>query len=79
MKVLTATLPVYNAMPYLPAAVESILEQTYSDFELIIIDDGSTDSSYEYLKTLDDERIQLIRQKNNGLGYTLNRLCNLSK
>src|SRR5262249_28306156 len=71
---LTVTLPVYNAMPYLPAAVDSILGQTYGDFEFRIIDDDSTDGSTEYLHSLRDPRIKLTVHQNRGLGTTLNEL-----
>lgn len=64
---------VYNAMPHLPAAVESILKQTCDNFVLLIVDDGSTDDSGAYLDSLDDPRIQLIHQENAGLGTALNR------
>lgn len=68
----TVLLPVYNAMPFLPAAVESILAQTYSDFRLLIIDDGSTDVGPAFLRELSDARIRVIRRTNHGLGDTLN-------
>lgn len=76
---LTVALPVYNAMPYLPAAMESILGQTYSDFELLIIDDDSTDGSTEYLRSLRDPRISLTVHQNRGLGTTLNELFRNSR
>src|ERR1700737_1597805 len=76
---LTIALPVYNAMPYLPAAVESILGQTYSDFEFLIIDDGSSDGSAEYLRSLRDPRIKLSVRENRGLGTTLNELFRNSR
>jgi hypothetical protein len=69
---LTVGLPVFNGMPYLPAAVESLLAQTFADFELLIVNDGSTDSSLQYLKTLADPRIRLVSQENRGLPATLN-------
>jgi glycosyltransferase involved in cell wall biosynthesis len=75
---LSVVLSVYNAMPYLSEAVESILRQTYEDFSLIIINDGSTDGSLEHLRSLEDPRIVLIDQENMGLGFSLNvglRLC----
>jgi glycosyltransferase involved in cell wall biosynthesis len=72
--ILTVTLPVYNAMPYLPAAVESILGQTYGDFEFLIIDDGSSDGSAAYLRSLRDPRVKLTVRENRGLGATLNEL-----
>lgn len=71
---LTVILPVCNAMPYLPAAVESILGQTYGDFKFLIIDDGSSDGSGEYLRSLRDPRIKLSVRENRGLGATLNQL-----
>ena len=73
MSVVTVVLPVYNAIPYLPAAVESILAQTYSDFTLLIINDGSEDGSADYLATLKDSRVRVVSQPNRGLGATLNR------
>lgn len=76
---LTVTLPVYNAMPYLPAAVESILGQTYGDFEFLIIDDGSSDGSADYLRSLRDPRIKLSVRENRGLGATLNELFSNSR
>lgn len=76
---LTVTLPVYNAMPYLPAAVESILGQSYSEFEFLIIDDGSSDGSADYLRSLPDPRIKLLVRENRGLGATLNELFEKSR
>jgi glycosyltransferase involved in cell wall biosynthesis len=71
---ITITLPVYNGMPYLKDAVASVLRQTYTDFRFLIIDDGSTDDSAAYLKSLTDPRIRLIARENRGLGTTLNQL-----
>lgn len=65
-------LPVYNAGSFLREAVESILRQTFEDFELIIIDDGSTDGSAEFLDSFSDPRIRVIHQTNQGLRATLN-------
>ncbi len=57
----------------LQTAVESILSQTFREFEFIIIDDGSTDESVNYLNSLQDERIRLIRNPENlGLTKSLN-------
>ncbi|MBX9787399.1 MAG: glycosyltransferase [Pirellulales bacterium] len=63
----------YNGLPYLPAAVESIRAQTLRDWTLVIVDDGSTDGSSDYLRGLDDPRIEIIEQANQGLGLALNR------
>jgi len=66
-------LPVYNCENYILEAVESILQQTYSHFELLIIDDCSTDATVEKIKTLTDQRIQLIEKpKNSGITNSLN-------
>src|ERR1700749_2846713 len=74
MENLTITLPVHNGMPYLKDAVESVLSQTYANFRFFIIDDGSTDGSAEYLRSVKDPRIRLIVRENRGLGNTLNQL-----
>jgi len=65
---------VYNGGKYLKLAVESILNQSFKDFEFIIIDDGSTDSSLKILKDFEnqDSRIRLISRENKGLIYSLN-------
>jgi glycosyltransferase involved in cell wall biosynthesis len=65
-------MPVYNGLPYLPAAVDSILSQTYTRFKLLIINDGSTDDSASYLDNLNDPRINVVHQPKVGLGSTLN-------
>jgi glycosyltransferase involved in cell wall biosynthesis len=67
-------MPVYNAMPYLPEAVRSIFAQTISDWELIIVDDGSTDGSSEYLSRINDSRVRIhTNAKNGGVSLALNR------
>ena len=58
--------PLYNAEKYINTCIESILEQTFKDFELLIIDDCSTDGSYEIAKKYDDPRIKLIKQEKNS-------------
>jgi hypothetical protein len=72
MPALTVGLPVFNAMAYLPATVDSLLRQTFRDFELLIVNDGSTDGSLAYLESLTDPRIRLVSQANQGLSATLN-------
>jgi glycosyltransferase involved in cell wall biosynthesis len=57
---------VYNGELYVKQAVESVLQQTYKDFELIIINDGSTDDTLRIVRTFNDERINIITQKNEG-------------
>lgn len=72
-------LPVYNAEKHVAEAVQSILDQTYKNFELILIDDCSTDKSFETLQSFKDPRIKLHRnEKNQKLIYTLNKAIQLS-
>jgi hypothetical protein len=67
-------LPVFNAERYVGAAIQSILGQTLSDFELIVIDDGSTDASLKRVAALSDPRVRvLVNPGNLGLVRTLNR------
>ncbi len=66
-------LPVYNCRDYVGEAIQSILNQTYENFELIAIDDGSTDDSAAVIDSFDDPRIYLFQQINQGLASTLNR------
>jgi len=62
----------YNAGKYLVPAVQSILAQTLSDIELLIVDDGSTNKSIDLLSQLTDSRIHLHRQENKGKSRSLN-------
>src|ERR1035437_5886461 len=79
MPKVTVLMPVYNAMPFLPMAIESILAQSLLAFELLIVYDGSTDGTCAYLESLHDYRIRVLRRTHEGLGGTLNAglgLCN---
>lgn len=70
---ISVIMSVYNGMPYLEEATESVLNQTYKNFEFIIVDDASTDQSWKYLKSIKDKRIKLIKNKKNlGLAASLN-------
>ena len=62
---ISVLMPVYNCENYVLEAVESILQQTYSNFELLIIDDCSTDATVDKVKSLNDDRIQLIVKPKN--------------
>lgn len=62
-------MPVYNRERYVADAVNSILTQLFSDFEFIIVDDGSTDSTFDILKSFNDKRIKLVRKKTNAGNY----------
>lgn len=77
---ITVFMPVYNAEKYLREAIESILNQTFTDFELLIINDGSTDKSVEIIESYKDKRIKLIHNEGNkGLPYTRNRGLDLAQ
>ena len=66
-------MPTYNRKNIIQKAITSVLNQTYTNFELIIIDDGSDDGTYDLLKSLKDERIRILRhEKNKGPSYTRN-------
>ena len=71
---LSVVIPVYNVEKYLQECIDSVLGQTYTDYEIILVDDGSTDSSGricdDYLTA--DTRIQVIHQENGGLSAARN-------
>ena len=67
----TVLMTVYNGARYLDAAVQSILCQTFGDFELLIVDDGSTDETAERLAAYHDPRVRVVRTENRGLGAAL--------
>ncbi len=72
--VVTVLLPVYNGERYLAAAIDSVLRQTFADFELLVIDDGSTDGTAAILAGCRDPRLVAVRNERNlGLVATLNR------
>lgn len=71
---LTVGLPVYNGMPYLPEAINSLLAQERCDFEILVIVDGGTDASLEYLRSIQDPRLRILTQGNQGVTATLNRM-----
>lgn len=72
-------MPVYNGAGYLAYAIESILSQTFKNFELLIINDGSTDNSEAIIRGCHDNRIRYLSQPNIGLTRTLNRLIEEAK
>ncbi len=67
-------MPVYNGGDYLQTAIQSILAQSYKDFDFLIIDDGSTDGSQDAIKCIEDPRIQFVQnQQHCGVSITLNK------
>lgn len=76
----TVLMTVYNGLPYLPEAVESVLHQTVEDVELLIIDDASTDGSIECVRRFSDPRIRLVcNERNLGQARSLNRGLELAR
>lgn len=75
----TVLMSVYNGEKHLREAVESILNKTFSDFEFLIINDGSTDRTLDILESYNDTRIIVINQKNIGLAKSLNKGIAMAK
>lgn len=76
----TVLMPVYNGEHFLCEAIESILRQTFADFEFLIINDGSTDSSIDIIQSYNDQRISLVNNDCNlGLVASLNRGTQLAQ
>ncbi|WP_020601237.1 glycosyltransferase family 2 protein [Spirosoma panaciterrae] len=65
-------IPLYNKASYIQLAVESVLKQTYVDFELIIVNDGSSDDSLNVVQSFRDSRLRIISQKNQGVSASRN-------
>ena len=72
MKTVSVIIPVYKVENYIAATVQSVLDQTYENFELLIIDDGSPDRSVEICQQFTDPRIRIIRQENRGVAAARN-------
>ena len=73
-------LPAYNCEKYIAKAIESVLNQTFNDFEFIIINDGSTDLTEEIIKSFSDPRILYqVNNTNKGLVFTLNKGIDIAK
>ncbi len=71
---ISVLMPVFNGGAYLEAAITSVLAQSFTDFELVIVDDGSTDRSREIVdaQAVNDPRVRLLRKANSGISDTLN-------
>ncbi len=69
---ITVMMPCFNAQYFISDAIQSVLGQTFQDFEFLIINDGSTDRTKELIKTFSDERIVVIDQENQGVAVALN-------
>jgi len=72
--------PVYNAIPFLEQAVASIFSQTLTDWELIAVDDASTDGSWQFLQRIADPRVRIVRNEHNcGTPITSNRAIDMAR
>jgi glycosyltransferase involved in cell wall biosynthesis len=69
---ITVLMPAYNAEKYIAEAISSVLKQSFSDFELLIINDGSTDKTVKIIQSFNDKRIVVIHQENRGIAAALN-------
>lgn len=78
---ISVLLPVYNAESFLRDAIDSVLSQTFSDFELLMLDDGSTDNSAAILREYEakDPRVRVFFRRNRGLAFTLNELIGMAR
>jgi glycosyltransferase involved in cell wall biosynthesis len=76
---ISVILPVYNGEKYIQKAIESVLNQTFTDFELIVVNDGSTDKTLDIINSFDDARITIINQSNQGPGAARNNALRIAK
>jgi glycosyltransferase involved in cell wall biosynthesis len=76
---ISVIIPAYNHQRFIAAAVDSVLQQTVSDFELLVIDDGSTDNTGEIVKGYSDPRLTYYHQENQDAYNTINRGLSLAK
>ncbi len=72
MNELLVIIPVYNAIPYIKSAVESVFQQSYDNYTLLIIDDGSNDGTLEYLKSINFRKFELLQEFRKGPGFLMN-------
>ena len=75
---ISVLMPAYNVEKYIAASLDSLLQQTYQDFEIVVVNDGSTDQTGSILESYRkrDPRVRVIHQENQGISVTRNRtLC----
>lgn len=73
MPLFSVIIPLYNKEPHIKRTINSVLAQNIQDFEIIVVDDGSTDKSADIVKSFKDQRVQLIQQENAGVSAARNR------
>lgn len=72
MKLISIIIPLYNKEKYIKSVIESVLKQSFKDFEIIVVDDGSTDNSASIVEAINDDRIQLVTKWNGGVSAARN-------
>jgi len=72
-------IPCYNASSYIKETINSVLTQTFQNFEILVINDGSTDDSSHIIKSIKDDRIHLIEQENQGVSFSRNKGIAMAK
>ncbi len=77
-KTVTVVIPCYNGVSHISRAIQSVINQTYEYWELIVVDDGSTDDSGEVVREFNDSRIRLVQQENQGVSAARNRGVNVA-
>lgn len=75
----SVVIPTFNVSPFIAAAIESVLNQEFEDFELIVVDDGSTDGTAEIAQSFDDHRISVYRRAHRGPTHTMNDAIDLAR
>lgn len=80
-ELISVIVPVYNAAPYINTCIQSVLQQTYSCFELLLVDDGSQDESRDICEkiSLTVNRIHFFPQEHRGVSATRNKALNVAK
>ena len=74
-KLVSVTINAYNAEKYIAKTIESVINQTYKNLQIIVVDDASTDATAEIVKSFDDSRIELYTLEHNGHISNANNEC----